>query len=244
MVPQFVTPLKVDAINPLRIVIGGQNAVYESADQGDTITELKPPIRANNPGPSFTGEAKAVMPNADLLYVGSGSALYKRTAPSPAELTQLTAYPGTAPITGVTVNPSVYDEVFVTDASNVYRSIDGGTSWSNVTGDLATFGVGAIQSVEWFGNSAIVGTNEGVFKGQVLPGRKFTWYQLGSGLPHAPVYDLYSYRPGGVLVAGLLGRGAWSWTFHRQRQLRPQHPLRGQRLPRRTPRSGRERPRR
>jgi photosystem II stability/assembly factor-like uncharacterized protein len=211
LVPQrSVTPLKVNAINPRRIVIGGQNALYESADQGDTITELTPPIRANNNAIVYGGN-QGGKPNADLLYVGYVSNLYKRTAPFPAELTQLKAYPGTAPITGITVNPGVYDEVLVTDASNVYRSIDGGASWFNVTGDLAKYGVGAIQSAEWFGNTAIVGTNKGVFKWQVLPGRAFSWNQLGIGLPHAPVFDLFSYRSGGVLVAGLLGRGAWSF---------------------------------
>ncbi len=115
LVPQGLTPVKVNDINPLRIVIGGQNAVYESADQGDTITQLSPPIKANSPGTVVYGGRGGARvnfkPNADVLYVGSLSALYKRTAPPPAELIQLTAYPGTATITGVTVNPRNYDEV-------------------------------------------------------------------------------------------------------------------------------------
>ncbi len=229
LVPQrSVTPLKVNAINPLRIVIGGQNAVYESADQGDTITELRPPIRANINAIVYGG-SQGGKPNPDLLYVGFVTQLYKRTAPYPAELTQLTAYPGTAPITGVTVKPGVYDEVFVTDASNVYRSTDGGGSWFNVTGDLATYGVGTIQSVEWFGNTAIVGTNKGVFQWQVLPGRAFSWDQLGIGLPHALVYDLHSYRPGGVLAppdCSAVEPGALDFSPLRQPQLQPQQRLR------------------
>jgi hypothetical protein len=50
LIPQPLTPVKVNQINSRRIVIGGQNAVYESADQGDTITQLSPPIKANSPG--------------------------------------------------------------------------------------------------------------------------------------------------------------------------------------------------
>jgi photosystem II stability/assembly factor-like uncharacterized protein len=185
LLPAFVTPVKVNEIDPLRIVLGGRNAVYESADQGDTITELKPSIRTNNPGTIvYGGRGGARLnfkPNADLLYVGSFNALYKRTAPLPAELIQLTAYPGTATITGVTINPRDYDEVWVTDASNVYRSIDGGASWSNVTRDLATFDVGTIQSIEWFGDEPVAGTNAGVF--EAFPGQfdplHFYWYRLG-----------------------------------------------------------------
>jgi hypothetical protein len=145
------------------------------------------------------------------------SALYKRTTPPPAELIQLTAYPGTATITGVTLNPRDYDEVWVTDASTVYRTTDGGVSWSNVTRDLATFGVGTIQSVEWFGGEAVAGTNAGVFG--AFPGQfdplHFYWYRLGSDLPHAPVYALYSSRvTASFLVAALLGRGAWRMEDH------------------------------
>jgi hypothetical protein len=149
--------------------------------------------------------------------VGSASALYKRIAPPPAELIQLTAYPGTATITGLTENPRDYDEVWVTDASNVYRTIDGGDSWTNVTRDLATFGVGTIQSVEWFGGEAVAGTNAGVFG--AFPGQfdplHFYWYRFGSDLPNAPVYALYSSRAtSDFLVAALLGRGAWRMEFH------------------------------
>ena len=37
-----------------------------------------------------------------------------------------------------------------------------------------------------------------------------TWFQLGSGLPHAPVWDLDYDVADDVLVAGTLGRGAWT----------------------------------
>ena len=40
---QFVTPVELNAINPTRLVIGGSNSVYESFDQGNTITEINGP---------------------------------------------------------------------------------------------------------------------------------------------------------------------------------------------------------
>ena len=93
MIAPFPTPLSLNVINPRRLVIGGLNALYESLDQGDTITELRPPIRVNNGAIVYGGYLGTNRPNADLLYAGAGSALYKRTAPPPAELTRLTAYP-------------------------------------------------------------------------------------------------------------------------------------------------------
>jgi hypothetical protein len=101
--------------------------------------------------------------------------------------------------------------VWVTDASNVYFSNDAGTSWFNVTGNLATFSVGAIRSLVARGTAPIVGTDKGVFVGDA----DANWSQVGSGLPHAPVFDLYTEGSApafGVLVAGLLGRGTWRFA--------------------------------
>jgi hypothetical protein len=109
----FPTPLVLNVINPRRLVIGGVNALYESFDQGDTITELRPPIRVNSGAIVYGGHQGTNGPNAnaDLLYVGAGSALYKRTAPPPAELTLLTAFPGQSIITGIAANPANYNFV-------------------------------------------------------------------------------------------------------------------------------------
>src|SRR5437867_634602 len=41
-VPQFVTPIVLNKINPTNIMFGGANAAYESLDAGDTITALTP----------------------------------------------------------------------------------------------------------------------------------------------------------------------------------------------------------
>lgn len=215
LIPQGLTPVRVNTINSRRIVIGGQNAVYESADQGDTITELRPLIRANNPNTIVYGGSHGTnRPDADLLYVGAGSALYKRTAPPPAALTHVMTYPGKATIVGIAVNQVDFTRVYVADASNVFFSTDGGTSWSNITGDLATFGVGPIESIVFL-FTPIVGTTEGVFT--AFPSLGLGWHQMGTGLPHAPAYSLYVDQAKGVLFAALLGRGAWRLPLTVQR---------------------------
>jgi hypothetical protein len=217
MVASFPTPLSLNVINPRRLVIGGSNALYESFDQGDTITELRPPIRVNIGAIVYGGNQGINTrqgtnpPNADLLYVGAGSALYKRTAPPPAELTQLTAYPGRATITGIVANEENYEFLYVTDASNVYQSVDGGTSWYNINENLPTVDVGPIESLGLFRGFPIVGTNAGVFQQTNQFGVR--WNQWGVGLPHAPVYSLFVDPRSGVVFAGLLGRGAWKLSF-------------------------------
>src|SRR5262249_10255276 len=68
---QFVTPLELNAINPARLVIGGSNSVYESFNQGNTITEINGP-GANRNAMAYGGRSGGV-DNPDVLYVGSGS---------------------------------------------------------------------------------------------------------------------------------------------------------------------------
>src|SRR5262249_33589117 len=57
----------------------------------------------------------------------------------------------------------------------------------------------------------LVGTNAGVFLSFSSSG--FTsWNKLGTGLPNAPVWDLHYDVSDDMLLAGTLGRGAWTIT--------------------------------
>lgn len=207
---QFYTPVEVNNVTPTRLVIGGANAVYESMDQGDTISQITPAITANGGGPHSL--AYGATGNADMLYVGSGNQVFVRTAAPPAALIQSIAYPATGFVTGVTINNTDPQNAFVVDATNVYRTGDAGGSWTNVTGNLLTLAPGTIRSVAFStadaAGSVIVGSDNGVF---FAPGPAFnTWAVLGTGLPRAPVYDLEYDAKDKILIAGMLGRGAWT----------------------------------
>ncbi len=210
---QFYTPIEVNNVAPTRLIIGGGNSVYESTDQGDTITEIGPGIVANGTGPHPIAYGAAG--NADMLYVGSGDDVFVRTAAPPAVLTASASYPGAGTfrnVVGLAINVSNPLNAFVVDATNVYRTADAGVTWTNVTGDLLTLTPGTIRSVAFStantDGSVIVGTDNGVFIGQ---GPTFTtWLALGTGLPRAPVYDLEYDPVDQLLIAGLLGRGAWT----------------------------------
>jgi hypothetical protein len=53
-----------------------------------------------------------------------------------------------------------------------------------------------------------VGSNAGVF---MAAGPGFAdWTRLGAGLPNAPVFRLQCSDADGILLAGTLGRGAWT----------------------------------
>jgi hypothetical protein len=209
----FKTPFAINNVTPTRLIIAGGNSVYESLDQGGTITEIGPGIAVNasNRDPIAYGGAG----NADMLYVGSGDQVFVRNAPAPAALTASATYPGTG--TGRIVADIVIDRgnaqvAYVIDATNVYRTPDGGATWGNITGDLATQTPGAFLSIAYSTSntdgSVIIGANNGAF---IARGPAFTtWTPVGAGLPRAPVSDLEYDPTDEILVAGLLGRGTWT----------------------------------
>src|SRR5205823_4796229 len=77
----FVTPIEVNRIDPLRITIFGATQVYESYDRGNIITPLAVSVGNDFFGnPMVYGGRIGTVANADLIYVASGTNLFARTA--------------------------------------------------------------------------------------------------------------------------------------------------------------------
>jgi len=101
----------------------------------------------------------------------------------------------------------------------VFRTTDAGASWTDITGNLPQLGAGDFQTTEFVAGAPkdllLVGTNAGVFVSFSTSG--FTsWEKLGTGLPNAVVWDLDYDVADDVLLAGTLGRGAWTISNLRQ----------------------------
>jgi hypothetical protein len=213
VVAQFYTPLELNQVTATRLIVGAANGVYESDDQGDTVRAIGPGIRVNSI--VATGCAAPIaygaQGNADVLYVGSGSSVFVRTAAHPAQLAASAAYPGTSPVLGIAVPPPHPQTAFVIDAAKVFQTTNAGGSWNDITGNLLALGGIILRSVTYCdrlnGGSVVVGTNAGVFAA-ASPG--FNWILLGSGLPTVPVLRLRYSSMSRVLLAGTLGRGAWT----------------------------------
>jgi hypothetical protein len=108
----------------------------------------------------------------------------------------------------------------------VWGSFDEGASWTNLTLNLPTF-TGQIRSLEIVRSGGededvvlTAGGLGGVFQLQNPRPPDWTsqWTALGKRLPHGLVLDLHYDSTADVLLAGLLGRGAWTLR----------HPVRGE----------------
>jgi hypothetical protein len=211
---QFTTPMRINAVDGRRLVIGATNGVYESLDQGATIRQLTPAVSVNGSGGHPL--AYGATGNANIVYVGSADTIRVRTAAFPASLVQSTTYPGTGTgraVVDLALDPTDPNTLFVVDASTVYVTQNAGASWTDITGNLPSLGPGQLRSVAHVqnasGEAVAVGTNNGVFAALSSSGFQ-SWSPMGNGLPHALVFDLDYSRADDKLVAGMLGRGTWA----------------------------------
>ncbi len=207
---QFVTPVVVNAIDPSRLIIGGENSPYESFDQGDNLTDLSPGVDLGvNADAVAYGGRRLGVDNPDVLYVGSGNSVHVRQAA--AGPLSATAYPGGF-VRDVVLDPNDWMEAFVADSNQVFQTTNAGTAWGDVTGNLLGLGATEIRSIEYvaspLGDRLLAGTNRGVFVSEIAT--IGAWSELAAGLPNAPVFELDYDPQDDLLVAGTLGRGAWT----------------------------------
>jgi hypothetical protein len=91
----------------------------------------------------------------------------------------------------------------------VYKSTDGGETFTDITGNLPKVGV---TSLLQRGTQLLAATTVGVFASPSLKGRQ--WGLLGNNLPAAPIYAMtLDPADGNQLLAATLGRGIWAYKF-------------------------------
>lgn len=208
---QFVTPIELNKVDPTHLIIGGANAAYESLNRGDSVTALTPISAVNGTFsglPIAYGGYLAGVPNADILYYGSGSTVRVRTTAGGSVASTAAAFPG-GTVQDIVLDSNDWQRVFVAGSSSVYVSANVGASWTNITGNLT--GVGSIHTLEFFkldgADCVAAGTDIGVFCS--FSSNLGTWNRLGTSLPNAVVYDMQYNGTDRVLIVGTMGRSAF-----------------------------------
>ena len=210
---QFTTPVILNQANAARLILGGDAAIYESLDQGDTIAALTPGVVING----FDGRAAAYgsMGAEDLLFAGTGSTVFRRVNAGDA-LTPVFTSPIDGSITAIALDPSDPNQVFVTDGTGIYRSIDGGDNFVDVTGNIndvpfAPLGrIRALQFVEGPSFDALfVGADRTIRATNADAGYN-SWLPYFLFEPNALVYEFDYDVVNDSLYIGTLGRGTFS----------------------------------
>ena len=223
---QFVTPIATNGAAGHRLVIGGDNAVFESFDSGDTVQIIGEGIRARAIV-SSASIAYGAQGSVDALYVagcrgnsctdGDDGIFVRRTLGTPLTLVRANTAPQVAQ--AVTIDRHRGERAFavVADTSAtraggqaILYTADFGVSWQDVTGNFpAEAGLARSLLYLSFGDLLLVGTNVGVYVASGLQSYRH-WARLGDGLPNAPVYELDYDAKRNRVIAASLGRGSHS----------------------------------
>lgn len=146
----------------------------------------------------------------NIMYVASDSVLLKSTSIFTLPTPPWSALPHPEPnlyYSGIEIDPNDAQKVWVIcggyqDGKKVYHSVDGGMTWTNISGSLPNIPLRSI--VRDAGNKLYVGSEGGVF---YKSSAASDWVYFSNGLPTVPVYNLKI--SGNYLYAGTYGRGIW-----------------------------------
>lgn len=209
----WVTPYMLDP-NDNNTLIAGYADVWRSTDEGNNWSKI-----SNN----ITGNASSklkildVAPsNSNVIYAGRNESMYY-TSNLGANWQSLSIPDSSGTFedaTMVKVHPKQSNVIYVTKAgyganSKVYKSINNGTTWTNISFNIPNVPANCIvidQESDSLNIDIYVGTDVGVF---YKKDSDITWQYYGTGMPNTQVSDLEIYYPTGKLRAGTYGRGIW-----------------------------------
>lgn len=228
---QFITPYLLDPNDANVMYIAAGNAVWRNSNL-DGIpqsnvdptltnwTELTNSAIANT---SVTTLSVSKQP-ANRLYFGASdfqSNTYIIRVDNPASnpagtnITPAGITGGSYP-TCIGINPNNADEIILTfsnyNVPSVWYSNNGGTSWTNIEGNLGdTNG----PSIRWAtivpGGGYFLATSTGIYSTQTLSGGSTTWVLEAADVIGNVVVNMLALRSeDGFLVAGTHGRGVYS----------------------------------
>ncbi|MCA9131980.1 MAG: hypothetical protein KDA45_02450, partial [Planctomycetales bacterium] len=212
LTPQFKTPVELNAVDPNRLLFIGANGIYESTDQGATIA-----LVGATHSVGFLQDATVYggwqngVPNPNVFYVGAGDDVRIRTAAGGAVTASDPDPSSGQTVRDVVMQSTNWAQAWAIDDDSVFQTNDAGLSWSDVTGNLMAIAGTALFSIQYVPGpigALVVGGNLGVFTS--LISSPHIWTEVGSNLPNAPAFDLQYDASDDVLVAGTLGRGAWT----------------------------------
>jgi hypothetical protein len=185
-------------------------SVFISRTNGTSFTEI--------PLPGRPIASAMHMPTPDSVYVGTTAGRLFRISWSgsswdtPAELTS----PRGAWISDLFVDRANSNRMWATSTviggGRVFRSDDGGSSWTDRSSGLPNLPVNAIEVDPRNANQVWVALDKGVYESTDGGG---TWQSMSSGLPNCIMADLLYHPHARVLRAGTRNRGMWEYEVDR-----------------------------
>ncbi len=220
----WLTPVVFDPTNPAIVYYGG-NRLNRSTNSAASFTTISPDLTHGNGGtggyPFGTITTIAVSKSsANTLYVGTDDGRAWITRNTGSTWTEITAGLPTRWITRIAVDPTDANLAYVTvsgfrngsTTAHVFRTATGGTSWTDISGNLPDAPVNDIVLDPRDRTRLFVASDVGVF---VSTDGGATWAAAGTALPLVPVSDIEATASGAttVLTAATFGLGMYRLTL-------------------------------
>lgn len=220
----WITPYIMDPKDP-KIIFAGYTEVYKTTDRGTTWTA----ISSNLTGSTTRNlNTMAIAPSdAKTIYAATWGNMWRTT--DGGATTTWTKITGTLPmtdgaITYITVNPTDPKTVYVTIGSytqdkKVYKSVNGGTNWSNISGTkLPNVAANCIIHDGKTTNGLYIGTDLGVY---FRNDNMSDWIYFSRKLPVVPIGELEIQKSTQKIRAGTFGRGLWESNMWNATAIQP-----------------------
>lgn len=150
--------------------------------------------------------------NINKIYIGTSNGKILVTTDNGANWSTLTGYSYVSDFIVDNTNDDIcYATIGGTGAIHVYKTIDGGKTWNNITGDLPNIAANAVVLRTFTPRTILVGTDIGVFKST---NEGTNWVSFNTNLPAVEVYDLKYKQTVGLILAATHGRGCWTFDFN------------------------------
>ncbi len=205
----FYPPYIMDPSNPARLLFG-TDSIYETLNRGESWVLLTIPYFNGWNTAAVIDSIAIARTDPNTIYASAGGHIFISTD-NGFNWNQRDVPGVTDNIQDLLVDPTNSQIVYAVRArmgnGHVFRSTNGGQTWSNLSGNLPDLPVYAIQLDSRFNPPALyVGGYNGVYASTDLG---TTWSRFGAGLPNVLVLDLELNANLGVLAAGTFGRGLW-----------------------------------
>ncbi|WP_285486008.1 hypothetical protein [Amycolatopsis taiwanensis] len=211
----------------------GLDRVHETVTRGDQWRTISPPL--GQPGDQISavayGRAGSDMSSQTIFAAYKNGRLFRTTnggglAGNWPEVNPGTDWHGT--IVSIVTDPHSQTRVYAaTDQGAIWRSGDGGATWSELQSNLAGDGGGLrVYAMELRSDTGdreptlFAATSVGVWTSTERNG-KLDWQQMAGGLPDTDVKGLQFHQTNKNIVAGLYGRGLFGAYLHLKTGLGP-----------------------
>ncbi|WP_299888059.1 GEVED domain-containing protein [uncultured Lacinutrix sp.] len=195
-----------------------RNGVYVSTDFGLNYNYVGTPnFLAANPGNYWSQirNAEIAQNNTNIIVVTKGGDIEKSINGGVSFFDIQGALPN-HDIEDIAFNPNNDDDFIIVNAAyqnnsqKVYRTTDGGTTWSNITYNLGDIPVHSVVVDNTSNPNIYIGTEVGVY---YKPLNGTNWLLYNTDLPYVAVQELEINYGANTIKAVTWGRGLWEYDL-------------------------------